>query len=51
MVNPMVGWIWGATAVMGLGGIAALLPGRRERAAAAAQQPAVVRDDLTPATR
>ena len=51
MVNPMVGWIWGATAVMGLGGIAALLPGRRERAVAAALQPAVVRDDLTPATR
>jgi len=28
MVNPMVGWIWGATAVMALGGLVALVPSR-----------------------
>jgi cytochrome c-type biogenesis protein CcmF len=49
MVNPMVGWIWGATAMMGLGGLLALLPARRERAIApaAAAAPAA-RDGLTP---
>jgi len=31
MINPMVGWIWGATALMGFGGLVALLPGRRRR--------------------
>jgi cytochrome c-type biogenesis protein CcmF len=35
MVNPMVAWIWGAAAVMALGGLAALLPGRRAAAAPA----------------
>ncbi len=39
MVNPMVGWIWGASAVMGLGGILSLLPARRERARLAAPDP------------
>ena len=34
MVNPMVGWIWVATAVMALGGLVALVPARR-----AAQRP------------
>ncbi len=29
LVNPMVAWIWGATALMALGGIVALVP-RRE---------------------
>ncbi|HUG54976.1 MAG TPA: heme lyase CcmF/NrfE family subunit [Vicinamibacteria bacterium] len=29
LVNPMVGWIWGATAVMAVGGLVALVPGRR----------------------
>ena len=29
IVNPMVGWIWVATAVMALGGLVALLPTRR----------------------
>jgi cytochrome c-type biogenesis protein CcmF len=29
LVNPMVGWIWIATAVMALGGLVALLPSRR----------------------
>ncbi|MFI5183995.1 MAG: heme lyase CcmF/NrfE family subunit [Vicinamibacteria bacterium] len=29
LVNPMVGWIWGATALMAFGGIVALVP-RRE---------------------
>ena len=35
MVNPMVAWIWGAAVVMALGGLAALLPGRRAAAAPA----------------
>jgi cytochrome c-type biogenesis protein CcmF len=35
MVNPMVAWIWGATAIMALGGLAALWPGHRTAAAAA----------------
>jgi cytochrome c-type biogenesis protein CcmF len=29
MVNPMVGWIWGATALMALGSLVALVPPRR----------------------
>jgi cytochrome c-type biogenesis protein CcmF len=29
LVNPMVGWIWGATFVMALGGVLALLPRRQ----------------------
>jgi cytochrome c-type biogenesis protein CcmF len=28
MVNPMVGWIWGATALMALGSLVALVPSR-----------------------
>jgi cytochrome c-type biogenesis protein CcmF len=28
LVNPMVGWIWGATALMALGGLMALIPRR-----------------------
>jgi cytochrome c-type biogenesis protein CcmF len=43
MVNPMVGWIWVATAVMGLGGLVALIPSRAPRAAPAAA-PAVAPD-------
>jgi cytochrome c-type biogenesis protein CcmF len=39
LVNPMVGWIWGAMIVMALGGFFSLLPARRvaafERASAA----------------
>jgi cytochrome c-type biogenesis protein CcmF len=31
LINPMVGWIWIATAVMALGGMVALLPQRRAR--------------------
>jgi cytochrome c-type biogenesis protein CcmF len=50
MVNPMVGWIWAATALMGLGGIAALLPPRRARAPEPGLQPAV-KGDLTPVAR
>jgi cytochrome c-type biogenesis protein CcmF len=34
LVNPMVGWIWIATAVMALGGVVALLPPRGAREAA-----------------
>jgi cytochrome c-type biogenesis protein CcmF len=36
MVNPMVVWIWIATAIMALGGLAALVPRRRAAPAAAA---------------
>jgi cytochrome c-type biogenesis protein CcmF len=39
LVNPMVAWIWAATAVMALGGLVALLPARR--AAERAQTPVV----------
>jgi cytochrome c-type biogenesis protein CcmF len=39
MINPMVGWIWAATAVMGLGGVLALLPGRRAQHALVAPAP------------
>jgi cytochrome c-type biogenesis protein CcmF len=28
MINPMVGWIWIATAIMALGGVIAILPRR-----------------------
>jgi cytochrome c-type biogenesis protein CcmF len=44
LVNPMVGWIWGATAVMALGGLVALIPGRPRTSAvesAAVAGPAV----------
>jgi cytochrome c biogenesis factor len=41
LINPMVGWIWGATAVMFLGGVLALLPARRARSAAVASAPVV----------
>jgi cytochrome c-type biogenesis protein CcmF len=34
LVNPMVGWIWIATAVMALGGLLALVPARRGEALA-----------------
>ena len=34
LVNPMVAWIWLATAVMALGGLVALLPPLRARPAA-----------------
>ena len=33
LVNPMVGWIWIATAVMALGGLVALLPSRAQSVA------------------
>ena len=36
LVNPMVGWIWIATAVMALGGLVALIPARRAPAVARA---------------
>jgi cytochrome c-type biogenesis protein CcmF len=36
LVNPMVGWIWIATAVMALGGLMALFPTRRAQASARA---------------
>jgi cytochrome c-type biogenesis protein CcmF len=31
MVNPMVGWIWGATALMAIGGLVTLVPSRAEQ--------------------
>jgi cytochrome c biogenesis factor len=30
MVNPMVGWIWAATAIMALGSVISLLPSRAD---------------------
>ena len=35
LVNPMVGWIWIATAIMAIGGVIALLPARATRGACA----------------
>jgi cytochrome c-type biogenesis protein CcmF len=46
LINPMVGWIWGATAVMGLGGLFALLPVRRERTIAAVAAAPLAGDGL-----
>ena len=41
LVNPMVGWIWIATAVMALGGLVALVPAwRGERVSAQVKMPA-----------
>jgi cytochrome c-type biogenesis protein CcmF len=41
MINPLVGWIWAATAIMALGGVLALVPvGRRAEKAAPAIAPA-----------
>jgi cytochrome c biogenesis factor len=37
LINPMVGWIWGATGLMALGGMLTLVPQRRTAAAAAAE--------------
>jgi hypothetical protein len=47
IVKPMVAWIWGATAVLGLASLAGLLPPRRRReehgtVAAPAARPATV---------
>jgi cytochrome c-type biogenesis protein CcmF len=36
MINPMIGWIWGATFLMGLGGVTSLLARRRPSLVAAA---------------
>ena len=46
LINPMVGWIWAATAVMGLGGLFALMPARRERTIAAVVTAPVAGDGL-----
>jgi cytochrome c-type biogenesis protein CcmF len=48
LVNPLVGWIWIATAVMALGGVVALLPGLRAETAVARPLPAV--PDAAPAS-
>ena len=37
LINPMVGWIWGATGLMALGGMLTLVPQRRPAAGAAAE--------------
>lgn len=47
-VNPMVGFIWLGGIVVGLGGVAALLPAaRRRRAPVAALQPAMRPEEVT----
>jgi cytochrome c-type biogenesis protein CcmF len=51
MINPMVGWIWGATAVMGVGGLLAMRSSRRERAADRALRVPLAGDAMTPVTR
>ena len=40
LVNPMVGWIWIATAIMALGGVIALLPARTSLGVRAAERAA-----------
>jgi cytochrome c-type biogenesis protein CcmF len=40
LVNPMVGWIWIATAIMAIGGVLALLPARAPAGAAVRVAPA-----------
>jgi cytochrome c-type biogenesis protein CcmF len=45
LVNPMVGWIWIATAMMALGGLIALVP-RRSETVAVKVQPAAVEAGL-----
>jgi cytochrome c biogenesis factor len=48
MINPMVSWIWVATAIMGLGGLIAVLPSRREGALARpAEAASLSRDGLS----
>ena len=49
LVNPMVGWIWIATGIMALGGLAALVPARRREEPARA--PAAVPADAVAGTR
>jgi cytochrome c-type biogenesis protein CcmF len=43
LVNPMVGWIWIATAVMALGGLLALVPRRADALAVRAEPAAAAR--------
>ena len=42
MINPMVGWIWGATAVMALGGLITLVRPRRAAVTARAESRAML---------
>jgi cytochrome c biogenesis factor len=37
MINPMVGWIWGAAAVMALGSLITLVPSRARALAVRAE--------------
>jgi cytochrome c biogenesis factor len=47
-VNPMVGFIWLGGIIIGLGGVTALLPGRRRRRVpATAVQPALLPEEVT----
>jgi cytochrome c-type biogenesis protein CcmF len=48
LVKPMVGWIWGATAVLGLGGLLGFLPTRRPAAVAAPTSAALAEHPATP---
>jgi cytochrome c-type biogenesis protein CcmF len=49
MVNPMVGWIWGATMLMAVGALVALVP-RRGAEAAVQAEPRAVAQPLVPET-
>jgi cytochrome c-type biogenesis protein CcmF len=48
LVNPMVGWLWAATALMALGGVVALLP---QRTRALTPQPAALAPAAQPELR
>jgi len=45
MVNPMIGWIWAATAIMALGGLLGLALPRRDPIASAARDAAAAASD------
>jgi cytochrome c biogenesis factor len=42
VVKPMVAWIWGATVMMAVGGLIALVPPRRSAALSVRVEPAPV---------
>ena len=51
MINPMVGWIWGATAVMALGGLITLVRPRRAAVTARAASRATLRGTVPESSR
>ena len=51
LVNPMVGWIWMATAIMAIGGVIALLPARAAAAAVARAAEPAPSAAMAPGTR